>query len=181
MAEGDVHPGLNALVNSNTQVKISIRNHLGDIADYLRKKDIIDLALYNEVTNPKSLQTDDYRAALVYRRLQAMVEGDETYYHIFMEYLRKNPKKFKEIISMLDRAYAENGGRVSGNPNPNPLEPIPQGILIISVIFIVVRYEKVSYTTSCCLDKTFHTVKAIFLNSVSYLENWCSLFLNVLH
>ena len=132
MAEGDVHPGLNALVDSNTQVKISIRNHLGDIADYLRKKDIIDLALYNEVTNPKPLQTEDNRAALVYQRLQAMVEGDEKYYLIFMEYLRKYPQKFKKTTSMLDRAYAENGGRVSGNPNPNPLDPISQGILIIS-------------------------------------------------
>ena len=95
----------------------------------MRKKDIIKLALYNEVTNPKSRETEDYRAALVYQRLQDMVQSDEEYYHIFMEYLRKYPQKFKKTTSMLDRAYAENVGTVSDNPNPNPLEPIPQGIL----------------------------------------------------
>ena len=135
--EDDVHPGLDALVNCNGRVKNTIRNHLDDIADYLRKKDIIDLALYNEVTNPRPLETEEIRAALVYRRLQNMVQGDENYFLIFMKYLRKYPQKFKKITIMLDRAYGENGGRISDNPNPNTLEPIPKGILIVSIIITV--------------------------------------------
>ena len=104
MAEEEDTPGLDALLDCNEQVTVTIRNYLGEITKFLRKSKIIDLSLYNQVNDPTSRDPPDTKATLVYQRLQAMVQQDEKYYGIFVEYLRKSPK-YEKTVKMLDEAY----------------------------------------------------------------------------
>ena len=104
MAEEEEHPGLEALLECSDQVQITIRNYLGEITKFLRKSKIIDLSLYSEVNDPQNRNPPHTKATLVYQRLQAMVEQDEKYYGIFVEYLRKSPK-YEKTVKMLDEAY----------------------------------------------------------------------------
>ena len=56
------HPSFVALDKCEEQVKITIRNHLDEIATFLKNSNIIDHTLYNDVTNPESRKIADNKA-----------------------------------------------------------------------------------------------------------------------
>ena len=129
MSDKEEHPGLETLLECSEQVTITIRNYLGEITEFLRKNGIIDLSLCNQVNSPTTREQPDANATLVYQRLQDIVQQDEKYYGIFVDYLRKKPK-YSKTVSMLDKAYADNGGNVNGNGSL----PNPPGILILYLV-----------------------------------------------
>ena len=95
---------LDALDKCEDRVRISIRNHLEDIAKFLKTSKIIEHAMYNDVTNPETKETGEIRAKKLYKRLYEMTQGDEDNYHKFVGFLRKD-SKFKKIVDDLDDAY----------------------------------------------------------------------------
>ena len=101
---GRKHPGFVALDKCEKQVKITIRNHLDEIATFLKDSNIIDHTLYNDVTNPESREIAENKAKKLFMRLQCMVEENEDYYLKFVEFLRKN-EVFEKIVALLDEAY----------------------------------------------------------------------------
>ena len=101
---GRRHPSFVALDECEKQVKITIRNHLDEIATFLKDSNIIDHTLYNDVTNPASREKADDKAIRLYMKLQEMIEGDEDYFFEFVGFLRKN-HVFKETVAMLHGAY----------------------------------------------------------------------------
>ena len=136
MSDEEEHPGIKALIQCNEQVTIIIRNYLGVITKFLWKNKIIHYKLYNEVNDPNIHDPPDTKAKLVYQRLQDMVQQDEKYYGIFVDYLR-NKSEYGKIVSMLDKVYADNGGNVGSLPNP-------PGILII---YLVITKKATKYKT----------------------------------
>ena len=129
MSDKEEHPGLEALLECSEQVTITIRNYLGEITKFLRKNGIIDLSLCNQVNGPTAREQPDANATLVYQRLQDIVQQDEKYYGIFVDYLRNN-SQYSKTVSMLDKAYDDNGGNVKGNGSL----PNPPGILILYLV-----------------------------------------------
>ena len=108
------NPGFDALDKCEDPVKITIRNHLDEIAKFLKNSKIIGHTLYNDVTNPESRETAVNKAKRLYMKLLDMVEGDEDYYLEFVGFLRKNPV-FKKTVAMLDEAYTGNGKLIIDN------------------------------------------------------------------
>ncbi len=86
---------------------MTIRNNLEKITKFLRDKEIVPQALYLQVTDPMTRETDDQRARLVYRRLMSMIEEDDEIYLVFMNYIRNNTNSDK-TIHMLDQTYANH-------------------------------------------------------------------------
>ena len=109
MSNKERQSGLEALLECKKQVQITIRNYLKEMTEVLRKKKIIELLLYNEVIDRQSCELPDTKARVVYQRLQAMVQQDEQYYVIFVDFLRRSPK-FEKTVKMLDKVY--------GGPEP---------------------------------------------------------------
>ena len=97
-----------ALDKCEDQVKITIRNHLDEIAKFLKNSNIINHTLYNDVTNPESKETADKKAKRLYMKLLDMVEGDEDCYLKFVGFLQINPT-FKKTVATLNEAYTGNG------------------------------------------------------------------------
>ena len=56
------HPGFDALVKCEDQVKRTTRNRLNEIAKFLKNSKIIDHILYNDITNPESREIADEKA-----------------------------------------------------------------------------------------------------------------------
>ena len=115
---GRRHPSFVALDKCEKQVKITIRNHLDEIATFLKDSNIIDYTLYNDVTNPASREIADDKAIRLYMKLQGMVEGDEDYFFEFVGFLRKNPV-FKKTVAMLDEAYPGKSKSIIDNKSSN--------------------------------------------------------------
>ena len=80
-----------------------------EITEVLRKIKIIELSLYNKVNDLQSRELPDTKARVVYQQLQAMVQQDEQYYVIFVDFLRRSPK-FEKMVKMTDKVY--------GGPEP---------------------------------------------------------------
>ena len=62
-------PSFIALDKCEEQVKITIRNHLDEIATFLKDCNIIDHTLYNDDTNPESRETAVNKAKRLYMKL----------------------------------------------------------------------------------------------------------------
>ena len=117
------HPGFDALVKCEDQVKRTIKDWLTEIAKFLKNIKIIDHTLYNDVTNPESTEIADEKAKKLYMKLLDKVESDEDYYLKFVGFLRKKPLFiFKKTVARLDEAYTGNGKSIIDkiiNKNPN--------------------------------------------------------------
>ena len=129
----DKNPGLEALDECEDQVRISIRNDLKEISQFLKKCNVIDKTLYRTIIDPESKEMEENKATMVYLKLTDKVEAGVDVYLEFVGYLRNN-SKFKKTVSKLNEAYVKNGGKVSG-PNsvkllelvqPDAYQPFPQ-------------------------------------------------------
>ena len=112
------NPGFDALNKCEDPVRITIRNHLDEIAKFLKNSKIIDHTLYNDVTNPESRETAVNKAKRLYMKLLDMVEGDEDNYFKFVGFLRKNPV-FKKTVAKLDEAYKGKSKSIIDNKSSN--------------------------------------------------------------
>ncbi len=107
MSKCEQKPGCKTLEKNEEQVVLTIRNNLEKITKFLRDKEIVPQALYLQVTDPMTRETDDQRARLVYRRLMSMIEEDDEIYLVFMYYIRNNTNSDK-TIRMLDQTYSNH-------------------------------------------------------------------------
>ncbi len=101
-------PGFKSLNKNEHQVRLTIRNNLGDISRFLREEGIVQQSTYKEVTNPKTTRTKDESAKLVFKELIDKVEEDDEIYKQFVDYLRNNLRSTK-TVKMLDDTYAKQG------------------------------------------------------------------------
>ena len=104
MFDEEEHPGLEALCECSEEVQITIKNYLPEITIFLRKNKIMDLSLFAQVNHPHNPDPPNTKATLVFQRLQDMVQLDEKYYRIFVDFLRKSPK-YESTVKILDEVY----------------------------------------------------------------------------
>lgn len=127
-------PGLGALDICQKQVTVTIRNNLKEISGFFFKDiKIIERPLWKEVNDPQSRETKDKRAEMLYSELSEQVEGDDSRFLLFLDYLRKYPTKYGNTVKQLEEAYGD------GTSRPTPADPIfsgasaqpaPSGILL---------------------------------------------------
>ena len=144
------NPAFNALDKCEDPVKITIRNHLNEIAKFLKNSKIIDHTLYNDVTNPESREIADNKAKRLYMKLLDMVEGDEDYYLEFVGFLRKNPV-FEKTVAMLDEAYTGNGKSINNTILTPGMHTGGINIIPCCLTYIAwVNWKNCNMDTFCC-------------------------------
>ena len=131
-AKKSAQPGFKTLLagNCEDQATITIRNNLKEISNFLAGKDIIEYALYKEVTDPKTRSTPDALAAQVYGKLRDEVQGNDELYHTFVDCLRANYPKHKVTVDMLDKVYVEKGGKSTSRAAKAEAQPPDSGKLV---------------------------------------------------
>jgi len=80
-------PELKTLLKCHEQLVVLVRNNLEEISRNLHVKDIIGREKYREVTDTKSILSDDEKAKRILHWLGDKVEEDTKYFTIFVEYL----------------------------------------------------------------------------------------------
>ncbi len=115
MASEDSNPGCLALEECEQQVVITIKNHLDEIARFLRNENIISRIIYDEVTNIKFSEND--RAKTVFSKLRDKILEDDKNWKVFVDYLSEKTKSEK-TVTKLKAAYekAKNKGMCIANP-----------------------------------------------------------------
>ncbi len=110
MSEDEENPGYNTLEKHEKQVLLTIKNNLDDVAKFLKDEKIIPLTRYEEITDPETTLSKDYRARLLFRRLMSMIAEDDKIYVLFVEYIRKKLTKSCHTVHTLDQTYADLTG-----------------------------------------------------------------------
>ena len=92
-------------------LKKTIKSDLVWIAGQLYEEEIVLTdAQYNEVTDSKSMLSEDERAAEVTKRLLARVDLDSDYLEEFVKILKKKEKKFRPLLKKLEGGSGGGGG-----------------------------------------------------------------------
>jgi len=91
---------LNTLIKFHNELAILIRNSLDDIAVYLRAEEVISHKNYREVTDKKSVRTDDEKAVQLLHLLEDKVEEDTSNYSTFWSYIASKDQYSKITAEM---------------------------------------------------------------------------------
>ena len=134
-------PGFKTLLAKKCaeQATITVRNNLEDISSFLMDEDIIDYALFKEVTDPKTRSTPDALATLVYGKLRDEVQENDKLYHTFVDYLRADYSKYKVTVDMLDEVYVEKGGISNSRAAKAEAQPPHSGKLCLYFAKVVLK------------------------------------------
>ena len=90
-------------------LRITIRNNLDRVAQFMQVEDIITRETWREATDTKS--SADNRAKELLKKWEDKVEEDTSFYTEVVEgHFRQNPEHYKSILSKLDEEYRRQGG-----------------------------------------------------------------------
>ena len=78
-----------------------------DLAHHLNKEGYVKDDEYNEVTDPKSIISKREKASILVSGIKKTVALNSQRYHDFLDYLRLSPRKYGDIVGILDNVYGE--------------------------------------------------------------------------
>ncbi len=94
---------LKALTNCHYELVVFVRNHLHDICPLLLQEKILNRRRYQQVSDIKSILSDEDKAKIVVQALSQNVEEDERYFNKFMGILTQHYSNSK-ITGLLKSA-----------------------------------------------------------------------------
>ena len=84
-------------------LRITIRNNLDRVAQFMEEKEIITREMWREATDTGCVQGADSRAKVLLRRWGDKVEEDPSFFAKVVEgHFRQSPEHYKSILSKLD-------------------------------------------------------------------------------
>ena len=92
------------ILNCTKQLKLTLKGDQ-DIALFLYQSGFIARPLYNEVLNATSMLSEEQKAMKLLSRISDAVEVNPQKYNQFIDQLRKNPRLYEDIVSILDQKF----------------------------------------------------------------------------
>ena len=100
---------LNTVTICREDLRITIRNNLDRVAQFMQVEDIITRETWREATDTKS--SADNRAKELLKKWEEKVEeGPRFFTKVVEEHFRQSPEHYKSILSKLDEEYRRQGG-----------------------------------------------------------------------
>ena len=88
------------------------------ILHFLNREGFIKPNVYDEVSNPKSLLSEEERAHLVVTGIRNKVKLNPKNYHTLLKYFHKDRRMYGDIADILDKEYhRQQGGKFTLEPN----------------------------------------------------------------
>ena len=82
-----------------------------DLAHFLHKEGFLKDDDYEDVINPKSLLNRKEKASILVAGIKNKVTLNSQRYHVFLKHLRLFPRKYGDIVHILDASYGRFVGR----------------------------------------------------------------------
>ena len=93
------------LEKCNDQLKTSLGSDFTKLASYIFGEGFINEELYEEVVEPRSINSGDDRANKLMLQIMSQVELEPSNYYKLINHLRHDKKKYTDIINLLDVTY----------------------------------------------------------------------------
>ena len=102
---------LKAVTRCRGDLRITIRNNLDEVAQFMEEEEVITKDVSREATDTRSMHSSDNRAKELLRRWEDKVEEDPSFFAKVVEgHFRQRPEHYKNILSKLDEEYRRQGG-----------------------------------------------------------------------
>ena len=124
MAESKEH---STVIKCSRKLEIALKSDR-DIAQFLHEQGLLTTDDYDVINSPTSRLSPAEKSSVLVTAIRDRVELNPDNYHIVVDYMRQNVKRYKDIIKILDKEYPPETFPVS---DPSAASPQP-GIHLLS-------------------------------------------------
>lgn len=88
-----------------SKLQLALQSDINGIVSYLFSEGFLTDDLFEEILNPRSFLTDANKATKLVTVVMRRVKLEPSNYYNFVNYLRQDKRKYKDIVNILDAEY----------------------------------------------------------------------------